>query len=217
MATQPQAEAPEADVETTGTETPEKGDHDNPEVDELLKIRTEMEGLRKQLSKVNNEAASKRKKADDLEAELERYRTQTGDSDQLKKKVGDLSAKLSEAERSAQEWADELARTRRKHAIQEAARTAGFRYPETVFRLVDRPESIEIDDEGEVSTPAVKEVVDKLAKKYPDMLGEAQQKPRTGTPPREGPRRSAPPPGSAAALQHEAMKDELRQSAGYVM
>ncbi len=121
-----------------------------------------------------------------IQQRLEREQAKYADYDELKTQLGELRQTLDDTKATVAEkeeaigtfqiaqaqWEEERASRDLRDKIVEAARGAGFRYPEDAYDKLDLAE-VTADPEK------VSDFVTKLAEKRPDLLG--KQVPGTGT------------------------------------
>lgn len=166
-------------VETTdappASETPAQG----PSVEDL---QAELARTAKALKDANREAASRRKRLEELEAaEAERENASKTELEKAQARATELEGQLKAREQQAQERAI-------KSEIRIKAVSMGFNDPDDAYRS-DVLAAVEVGEDGEVK--GVKEALEQLAKDKPYLLGRQKPIPPSadggaGNPPERG-------------------------------
>lgn len=145
--------------------------------------------LKKALSEANRKAAADRKRLEELEAaEADRKREQMTEADRVKADRAEADRRAREAEDRARQAEAALLNERVNSAVERAAQSHGFEYPEDVPKLIDR-DRIEVDEEsGRIDLKTVNDAVERLARARPGLINARRG---GGTPPRETQRRPA--------------------------
>lgn len=179
------------------------------------RLAAELERTRVALKKANSEAAERRRRLEELEAEqTKKAEAELSETEKLRKALAAHEAKARDAEALAARATADLQRSRVDHAIERFAAEAGFLYPETVPALIDR-DAIEVDEHGKVL--GVRDAVNKLAKDKPGLLSAPG---RGGTPVRDAPRRgggatAAQSPHDRVYTPEERIRNEVAANARY--
>lgn len=174
----------------SGTEN--KGDVTSPD-----ELKAELERTRAALKAANKEAADRRKKLDDIEAQA------TARKEQELTEAQKAAARAEKAEQALQALEGRHRTTTINSAIRLAARTAGFVDPEDAVSLVDRS-GLDIDDSDNVT--GVEAAIKALAKTKPHLLNTKQPAPNI----------NANSGGAPAPMTTDAVIAQKRQSGMYV-
>lgn len=184
-------------------------DEDLPDDPDALK--EEVRRLKALNAKTNKENAERRRRADELErAEEERKNATLGETERLKKERAAEREKREEAERRAAAAEERLANQRIDLEVERLAAKMGFLYPDIVPSLINRNRIEEDEETGKLH--GIKEELERLAKDRPALV----EAPRGGgTPPREGPRRTATDMRGREQPRGNPFEDDLRGSGKY--
>jgi chromosome segregation ATPase len=219
MATDNPSDAERADDETQDPTPPRKVERAEPKKpavardedlpDDPDELKEELKRAREALKRTNRENADRRRRTEELErAEEERKNATLGETDRLKKERAEADRRAAEAERRAADADAKLVRQRIDLEVERLAARMGFLYPDIAAQLIERGR-VEIDeDSGKVV--GVKEALERLVKERPGLV---EASPRGGTPPREGPRRTAAT--GAREERGNPFEDDLRGSGKY--
>lgn len=161
-------------------------------------IKAELERTRAALKAANKEAAERRKKLDDIEAQA------TARKEQELTEAQKAAARAEKAEQALQALNDRHRKTTINSAIRLAARNAGFVDPEDAVLLVDRS-GLDIDDNDNVD--GVETAIKALAKTKPHLLA---------TPKPTAPNINANSGGAPAPISTDAVIAQKQRSGMYV-
>lgn len=187
-ATDAQAPATTATVaETTITQAPA------PATVTVEDLQAQIAKMEKALKDANKEAATKRKRLDELEqAEQERAKASMSEMDRLKAQIAENQKFLADAKAAQEKAQAEATQARIKSAVVSVAATMGFQDPEDAYALIDR-QAVTVDGD---KISGVSESLAALAKRKPYMLKSTSPRP---------PQVNATNPGEQA---QEGMTDE---------
>lgn len=151
-----------------GSGSGDSGTEDKGDVTSLDELKAELERTRAALKAANKEAADRRKKLDDIEAQA------TARKEQELTEAQKAASRADKAEQALQALEARHRNTTINSAIRLAARTAGFVDPEDAVSLLDRT-GLDIDENDNVT--GVEAAIKALAKTKPHLLNTKQPAP----------------------------------------